>query len=72
MITRYFAHSASNRRRALSTGFETEAEARAQARFLADTYGGTVTVTRNDADQPMIARYSTAKGWKEHNSNGDE
>jgi hypothetical protein len=40
-MTRYFANSAATRKnRPLTTGMETEVEARAQAKFLADTYGG--------------------------------
>ena len=64
MTTRYFANSAATRKnRPLATGFETEADARAQAVFLAETYGGVAIVSVNNADAPMIAKYSAKRGW---------
>jgi hypothetical protein len=61
-MTRYFANSAATRKnRPLTTGMETEAEARAQAKFLADTYGGVAMVSTNKGD--LIAKYSAKRGW---------
>ena len=60
-MTRYFAISAATRKhRALTTGFETEADARAQAEFLAG-YGGVAMVTTNNGD--LLGKVSAAKGW---------
>ena len=62
MILRYFAISAATRRhRPLTTGMETEAEARVQAEFLADTYGGVAKVATNTGE--IVARYSAKRGW---------
>ena len=61
-MTRYFANSAATRRhRALTTGYETEAEARAQAEFLADTYGGVAVVGTNTGI--VCGKYSARRGW---------
>ena len=61
-MTRYFANSAATRKNApLRTGMDTEAEARAQAEFLANTYGGVAKVSTNAGD--LIAKFSAARGW---------
>lgn len=60
-MTRYFANSAATRKnRPLTTGYETEADARAQAEFLAG-YGGVAIVSTNKGD--MLGKFSVAKGW---------
>jgi len=60
-MTRFQASSAATRKnRPLSTGFETEAEARSHAEFLADTYGGVAKVTTS---VEVVAKYSTKRGW---------
>ena len=60
-MTRYFANSAATRKnRPLTTGYETEAAARAQAEFLAG-YGGVAIVSTNKGD--MLGNFSVAKGW---------
>lgn len=60
-MTRYFATSAATRRHApLTSGFDTEAEARAQAEFLARTYGGVGKVSTTER---VIAKFSVARGW---------
>jgi len=62
--TRYNATSAATRKnRPLHTGFETEAEARGHAVFLAETYGGVAKVNTNNPDAPVIAKYSANRGW---------
>lgn len=61
-MTRYFAISAATRKnRPLTTGFDTESDARAQAVFLAETYGGVAKVTTNKGD--LVAQYSASRGW---------
>lgn len=60
----YFAtHTSATMRRKLhmplSTGFETEADARAQAEFLAG-YGGVVSVSNSTT---ILAKFSVARGW---------
>lgn len=61
-MTRYFANSAATRKnRPLTTGMDTEADARAQAQFLADTYGGVAQVSSNKGE--LIAKYSAKRGW---------
>ena len=61
-MTRYFANSAATRKnRALTTGMDCEADARAQAEFLANTYGGVAMVSTNAGD--LIAKYSVYRGW---------
>jgi len=40
---------------------DTEAEARAQAEFLANTYGGVAKVSTNSGE--LIAKFSAARGW---------
>lgn len=60
-MTRYFANSAATRKnRPLTTGYETEADARAQAEFLAG-YGGVAIVSTNKGD--LLGKFSVAKGW---------
>ena len=60
-MTRYFANSAATRKnRPLTTGYETEADARAQAEFLAG-YGGVAIVSTNKGD--MLGKFSVARGW---------
>ena len=60
-MTRYFANSAATRKnRPLTTGYETEADARAQAEFLAG-YGGIAIVSTNKGD--LLGKFSVAKGW---------
>jgi hypothetical protein len=65
-MIRYFANSAATRKnRPLTTGFETEADARAQAEFLAKTYGGVAKVSSVEGqDVEMIAKFSAKKGWQ--------
>ena len=61
--TRYNATSAATRKnRPLHTGFETETEAREHAVFLAENYGGVAKVNTNNADAPVIAKYSAKRG----------
>ena len=61
-MIRYSANSAATRRhRPLDTGFETEAEARAQAEFLAETYGGVAMVGTNTG--LVCGKYSARRGW---------
>lgn len=62
MITRYFANNKKNKNPSLSTGFETEAEARKHAVTLAETYGGVSVVSTNKGER--VAEYSFKKGWK--------
>ena len=60
-MTRYFANSAATRKnRPLTTGYETEDDARAQAEFLAG-YGGVAIVSTNKGD--LLGKFSVAKGW---------
>jgi hypothetical protein len=60
-MTRYFAISAATRKhRALTTGMDTEAQAREQAEFLAQ-YGGVAKVTTNSGD--VLAKFSANRGW---------
>ncbi len=60
-MTRYFAISAATRKhRPLGCGFDTEADARSQAEFLAE-YGGVAMVTTNKGE--LIAKFSLKKGW---------
>jgi hypothetical protein len=61
-MTRYDATSAATRKnRPLSTGFDTLEAAKAQALFLASTYGGVAKVT-TDGDK-VVAKFSLSKGW---------
>ena len=61
-MTRYFANSAATRKhRSLSTGYATEAEARDQAEFLANTYGGVAIVSTNEGK--ICGKYSARRGW---------
>lgn len=61
-MTRYFANSAATRKNnPLRTGFDIEADARAQAEFLALTYGGVAQVSNNSGD--LIAKFSAKRGW---------
>ena len=62
---RYFATSAATRkRRPLTSGMDSVNQAREQAKFLADTYGGIGIVTSVGGDQVcLIAKYSTKRGW---------
>lgn len=62
MMTRYFANNKKVKNPPLSTGFETEAAARAHAVTLSETYGGVSVVSTNKGER--IAEYSFAKGWK--------
>ena len=65
-MTRYFANSAATRKnRPLTAGFDFEQDARAQAEFLANTYGGTAMVTAfpEGGDVTLIAKYSAKRGW---------
>jgi hypothetical protein len=66
----YFATSAATRKnRPFGPGFDTETEARAQAEFLADTYGGVARVTKREGDTigacalTDVAKYSAHRGW---------
>ena len=49
-------------RHGLSTGFDTEEEAREHAEFLSGTYGGVTKV--NDNQGNTLAKYSVARGWR--------
>jgi hypothetical protein len=61
-MTRYFAFSAATRKnRPLTSGFDTEAAARAQAEFLAKTYGGVAKVADNSGT--LLGKFSEARGW---------
>lgn len=61
-MTRYFANSAATRKnRPLTAGMDCEADARTQAEFLANTYGGVAVVSTNAGD--LIAKYSAHRGW---------
>jgi hypothetical protein len=63
-MTKYFANSAATRKnRPLTSGFDTEAEARAHAEFLANTYGGVAKVSTNDPDSDFLIKYSANRGW---------
>jgi hypothetical protein len=69
-MTAYFATSAATRKhRPIGSGFDTEAKARAQAEFLADTYGGVASVTKREGEIigactiSQIAKYSAKRGW---------
>lgn len=63
--TRWFANSAATKKnRPLTTGFESEKEARAQAEFLANTYGGVAKVTEvTNGDCALIGSFSAKRGW---------
>ena len=58
---RYFASHKVTKGK-LSSGFETKEEARAQAEFLATTYGGVSKVSANTADI-AVEKFSAKRGW---------
>jgi hypothetical protein len=61
-MTRYFANSAATRKnRPLTTGMDTEAAARQQAEFLANTYGGVAQVSNNSG--VLLGKFSAKRGW---------
>lgn len=60
-MTRYFTTNNKVSNTQLTSGFEDEAAAKSQAEFLADTYGGTSSVTTNEG--LLLGKYSVAKGW---------
>ena len=61
-MTRYFANSAATRKnRPLTTGMDNEAEARARAEFLAETYGGVARVSNNHGE--LLGKFSVKRGW---------
>ena len=61
-MTRYFAGSAATRKNApLRTGYTDIDAAKAQAAFLAETYGGVGKVTDNAG--ALVAKYSAKRGW---------
>jgi len=62
-MIRYFATSPATRKnRPLTTGLDNEADARAQAEFLATGYGGVATVSTNEG--ALIGKFSAARGWQ--------
>lgn len=69
MIAYYATSAATKTNRPIGSGFDTEAQARAQAVFLADTYGGVAKVTRfegetyGNGELNLVAKYSAARGW---------
>jgi hypothetical protein len=69
MITYQATSAATRKNRPIGSGFDTEAQARAQAEFLADTYGGVAKVAKWEGEAigagtiSEIAKYSTARGW---------
>jgi len=60
-MTRYFANHKVNKNQ-ISSGFDTLEEAKEQAEFLAETYGGVAKASANVMDA-TIYKYSAAKGW---------
>lgn len=60
-MTRYFANHKVTKD-TLTPGFETEAEAKARAEWLANTYGGVAKVAANYVDAPG-SKYSAKRGW---------
>lgn len=58
---RYFAYHKVTRG-ILQTGFDTMDEAKEQAEFLAQTYGGLASVSENRLDA-VTERYTVKRGW---------
>lgn len=61
MTSLKFAAHHKARAGATGSGYETEAEARAQCEFLASTYGGVAKLTNNR--EGLLAKYSAKRGW---------
>jgi hypothetical protein len=61
-MTRYYANRVTRDKNApISTGFDTADAAKAQAVFLATTYGGVAYASTNTGE--MLGRYSARRGW---------
>ena len=58
---RYFANHKVTKQ-ALTSGYETEKEARERAEWLANTYGGVARVSANFVGA-TVSRYSAKRGW---------